>query len=368
MILCAILFTLILLPSISGLSGVSPASYNIDFEPNLKQEFSFSFIFDKGVKADAYVGGGLSEYVTIVSDKYAFGRKVVVVELDLPEKIDVPGLHRIRVGAKERLSDSLSGVSVGVDVGGIIKLRVPYPGKYAELGLTAATVNAGEDVSYQLSIHSRGDENIFVEPQIIITNEGGKVEEFSLEAREVKSADSYVYDRIINTEKYGAGDYNITAIVNYGGESPATSRMLFRLGELRVGISNYTDTVMKDKVNRFTMEVESFWNDRIGDVYGTVSIVGYQNSATTPTISLKPWQKTTINGFLDTTGIEEDIVKAVLEVHYENKVTTKEVDLRLIKETNWLIVWAVIGGILIVLLILILLLAIVILLFRRKKK
>lgn len=355
-------------PLILGISGVSPAIYEVDFEPNLKQEFRFVYSFDKGVELEAYINEGpLSQYVTIKSEEYKFGKKEVIVELKLPAKVDIPGLHRIRVGARP-LPSAGQGVTLSADGGGIIKVRIPYPGKYAELSLNTEFANVGEDIPYTLSVNSRGEEDIFIKPILEIRNTNNKlINTINLEDRVIKSREAHSYEGVIKTTDYQPGDYNLTAIVEFGGEQPTTITVLFRLGELKIQIINFTKEVEPEKLNRFRLEIESLWNDPIPGVYGTIKIIGYpEKTAKTPSITLKPWKKMDLVGFIDTTGIDSKKFQAELRVYYANKTTFEIVEVGIIQKTNWVFIAIVIGSIIAGLLVLSLIVIIVFLLVRLK--
>ena len=357
-----------LAPLILGLSGVSPASYNIDFEPNLKQEFTFVYSFDKGTKIEAYINEGVfSEYVTIKSQEYQFGKKVVVVELKLPAEVEIPGLHRIRIGTRPIVSQK-QGVMVVVDAGGIIKLRVPYPGKYAEISLNTGFANAGNDIPYSLIINSRGKEDLQVQPRLEIRNINNElINTIHLTERKIKSSEGFTYEGLIKTLNYQPGDYNLTAVVEFGGEKPTIATKKFRLGELKIEISNFTKEIESEKLNRFKVEIESFWNDPIQGVYSTMNVVGYpEKIIQTPSITLKPWEKKTLIGYVDTTGIEAERIQIQLNVYYANKTTMEVVEVKILQKTDWLFIGIVVGVIIAVILVLSLIIIIITLLIKLK--
>ena len=125
-----------LFPFVLSLSGVSPSMYTVDFVSNYKNEFVFNYVFDEGVETEIVVQGDLSQYVQIKKEKMFLGRKMVVVELSLPEKIDVPGAHKIMILA-QNVKKTNSGVGIVSNVGGIIQVRVPYPGSHLVVSPTS---------------------------------------------------------------------------------------------------------------------------------------------------------------------------------------------------------------------------------------
>lgn len=327
-------------------SGVSPSSYEVNFEPNTKHEFSFSFVFEQGEDYEPYLSGSLSEYAKISKINKAFGRTIVVVEVNFPQTIDTPGLNILNVGAAEKLDDA-GGVAITGSPVALIKIRVPYPGKYAEIKLETEYKNAGEQVPYILNVMSRGKEAITIKPKLEISNAKGTLDTMQLETKYIKSKEGYIYQGFLPTENYPPGDYNVSVIIPYGGERDGVGRSFFRLGELRVGIANTTTQVHENKVNRFGVEMESFWNNKIESIYGTIAIQGYPGkTVTTPTSYLNPWEKKYLIGFLDTTGIEDDTINVDITLFYAgNKTTTKTVQVEIVKSTNWLLIGLIVGGI-----------------------
>lgn len=325
-----LIFLLINCSGVYALSGVSPASYEIDFKPNLKQDFKFNFVFDEGVVAEIYVSGDLKEYVNL--DKVSLtGKERVVVSLNLPADIEEPGIHRIRIGARQ-ISSGDEGISIVSDVGGVIKVKVPYPGKYADLDFKITNANAGEDIELELTVSSKGTEDIYAHPVFKISNSEGEIEQIDLGEKFIASTKIEKFSKILSTTNYKPGDYNVTAVVDYGGENLAIANVVFRLGELRVEVYNWTKVFEKDKINRFEIRVESLWNDPIDNLYASVDIVGYDIQFSTPSMSLEPWKKDILTGFFDTRDIEEDRFKANITLFYDGHTTTKIVDLEFEEE------------------------------------
>ena len=345
--------------NVYALSGVSPASYEIDFKPNLKQDFNFNFLFDEGVEAEIYVSGDLKDYVRLDRESLNGGGRVVV-SLYLPLEIETPGTHRIRVGARQLPSEE-EGIALVSDVGGIIKVQVPYPGKYAELNLKATNANAGEDINLELVVSSKGKEDIYARPVLKIFNLEGEIEQIDLGERFIASTKNEKFLKTLSTATYKPGDYNVTAIIDYGGEKPAVASRIFRLGELRVGISNWTKEFERDKINRFEIRIESFWNDPIENLHASVEIFDYDIQFSTPSVSLESWKKDILTGFFDTREIKEKKFKANLTLFYEGLTTSEIVELEFKDKAN-IVLYSILLG-----LVIIVILVIIVLMLKRKK-
>lgn len=341
--------------------GVSPGSYIIDFEPNLEKNFNFNFIFDADAKAELYVEGDLSEYVKL-DKKSLTGGGVVTASLKLPFYIEIPGMHIIFVGARQLPSEE--GMGIVGNVRGVIKVKVPYPGKYAEITLTTTNVNAGDPIELKVIVNNLGNDNITAATSInIYDSEGSYIETLNLGSKFIETKKSEEFFIQLNTSNYKAGDYKAMAIVNYDGKI-AQVEAVFRLGELYVGILNYTREFERNKINRIEIEAESFWNDPIESLYSNVKIINYSIDFNTPSIYLSPWSKVILNGFFDATPIKEDEFRANITLHYSGKTTNQLVDLRFKKEINYML-YAIIGAVAIMFVILVI---VIIILLRRTKK
>ncbi|MFH1289868.1 MAG: hypothetical protein ABIH92_00495 [Nanoarchaeota archaeon] len=322
--------------------GVTPSSYEIQFEPGLEETFYFSYDSDNpNLVFEVSLRGDLADYVTLDKQNFSGGRGRVAVSMKLPDAIEVPGPHRILVGAKPVKGEEGGTVGIVANVNGLILVHVPYPGKYADVKFSIENSNQGEDTEYSLEIYSRGREAINTFSRIEVYDSGDElVETFSLGSHAVQPGNSLKIESELGTAGFGSGNYRAVAVVAYSGRE-GSAESSFRIGELFVGISNYTSAVEKDKINPFTVEVESFWNDQLDNVFAEVSLVGRDVSFRTPSISLKGWHRAKLFGHLDVTGIEEDSMLANIVVYYGDKTTEETVNLQLFDgelEINYLIV------------------------------
>lgn len=332
-------------------ASVSPAIYEVNFEPNYEGDFVFNYEFSETFSLNVSVKSDLEDYVTLDRDFFE-GSGTVNVHLKLPAQISEPGTHRIEVIASPDTSKAGRTGTVGIvpAIGGVIKVYVPYPGKYAETEFQIKDSNEGGETPFSLKIYSKGSEAINTNSRIEIFDLQNKsVDVFELGEDLVEPTDFTVIDSVIDTSAYKAGDYRAVATVKYeNGEQKSEDD--FKIGELFVEIIGFTQTVEKGRINPFFVEVASRWNDPIENVYGEVFIEGRDIQFLTPSLTLQGWQTGTLQGYFDTSSIEEETeqVQAKIVVHYEEKVSEKLVDVQLVKpekgkfEINYLLV-ALIG-------------------------
>ncbi|MBU0760841.1 MAG: hypothetical protein KJ600_01955 [Nanoarchaeota archaeon] len=348
-----ILFALVLASRASASSfGVSPAIYRLDFEPNLEGSFVFNFHSDN-TDLDFEVGikGDLAEYVAVDKDNFQGGSGKVNAFLKLPERIETPGLHRILIWAKPIQSAS-GGMGIVGSPNGVIAVYVPYPGKYAEIQkFEIENANTGEKVPYKLVVYSRGDETITASSRIeILDSANESVKVFNLGSNEIASTEFVAFDSGLDMAGVGAGNYKAVAIVKTDSGQEVRKEDSFKLGELQVKVVNYTRMLEKNKINPFEIEVESFWNDALENVYAEVFVVGTDISFLTPSVELRPWQRSKLTGYFDTTGLEADKVFQVkIVLHYGDETTEELVSLTFVETTNYILIASVISGIVAVL-------------------
>src|SRR3989344_5929519 len=143
-----VVLAILLMPLISAAVGVSPAGYSADFTPSLKKSFGFYFTLDPGVNGEAFIEGDLAQYATL-SRKSLEGPGDVEVILSLPRDIELPGVHTLFVGIGQLRDSRQQGVALVGNVKGTIRIRVPYPGKYAVASLEAKDTKAGDPVEFK---------------------------------------------------------------------------------------------------------------------------------------------------------------------------------------------------------------------------
>jgi len=362
----SILMIILLTWEAKAIVGVSPGLYEVDFQPGLIEQYGFSYSFDEGVEAEVYAEGDLAEYVKLSTDKLV-GSGAVIAKLALPNEITTPGNHKIYIGARQ-VTGSEGTVGIVGNVRGTILVKVPYPGKYAAVDYFYTTnANQGEPVNLTLSVRNLGKESINVDSFVEIYDDKNKsMEVVHLGSASLEPTNYKVFLKSLDTLNYKPGDYRAVAVVKYdAGE--ITRQSIFRLGTLYIGISNYTREFQRDKLNQFNIEIESFWNDRIDNVYADVQIIGHNMQFLTPSITLESWQKNQLSGFFDTTEITENKFQANITINYEGRKTNEIVDLRFKREIDYALYALVGGGIFLGILIISLIIAMIILFIRVKK-
>jgi hypothetical protein len=328
----------------SAYASVSPGGYTINFQPKLAAKFTFYFGTDNpDAEFNVSVYGDLAEYAK-VSPSYFKGGGGVEVTLELPEKIDTPGQHRIRIIPQQASSAGGTGAVAAVaTVAGAIDVFVPYPGVYIESSFNTVNANAGEPVNLGLTITNKGTDAVPIDSFVdIYDSSEKKIETVPFESKVINPTESVTLSKQLTTNGYGSGNYKAVATINYYNEQK-TLESSFKLGELYVDVVNSTREFEKGKINPVFVEVQSFWNDPIDGVYVSGKVVGYDINFQTLSTGLTSWETKRTEGFFDTSVIKGDNFKLNLTVHYSGKTTEKIVDVGFKKETNYLM-WGIIAG------------------------
>ena len=328
----------------AGAIGVSPSRIIVDFEPNLKKNFTFSSVGhpSKTIGVELYIKGDLKDYVTILSETSAVlspGEiKIFTVELSLPAKIEKPGTHDIRIGAVEVPPDiAESGATVGARAGVEAQLwvKVPYPGKYIEISLDAPDVKLNETVNFVISVSNLGTEDVFVYDPIDIYDPNNiKIATVHTGETEVKTKSIEKLYAQWETKDIEAGIYNAVATVMYDGKSVNTSRE-FRIGYLWIDIIDivFNDTKEGD-IAKFDVVIKSFWNEKITDIYAELEITDENGKiidrVKSQSVDLEPWREKTIPVYWDTKGVSVGSYNAKITLYYADKTTYKTVKIEII--------------------------------------
>jgi len=322
--------------NVSASVSVTPARYEIDFIPNSKQVIPFNFATNQDLEFEVYSEGDLAKYVTL--DKQTLiGGGAVLALIEFPAEIEIPGVHLLYIGARQRAKTGAT-VAITYNVRGLIKVKVPYPGEYAEMEFSTSNANANENVKFSLKVYNLGKASLTTNNYIdIYTSDTEKIERIDLGTKELMPSTDVVMTAELGTKDYKAGDYKAVAVVEYSDKS-IKSEKAFRLGELYIAVIDTTNNFIKNKINLMGINIESFWNDPIENVYANISILNSDITFLTPSIRLEPWQKSSLSGFFDTTNLNSNSFKAKIILNYNNKTTEKIVDLKIKSEINYSIV------------------------------
>jgi hypothetical protein len=357
-VFCLIMFLLLVNLSSASL-GISPSRIRINFEPNVEKEFIFNIETDNPEQElEAYAKGDLSEYVFFDREKIV-GSDSLIVILKFPNNIFKPGDHEILIGVKEVVdTEVVSAIGSVVAVQAPINIFVPYPGKYLEMVFKTHNVNVGEPINFYLKLMNQGKEDLSFTPIIDIFSGDEKKQTISFDSRNLKSKESIELKKEFDTINYSSGKYKAIATIDYG--EVVKSEKEFRIGTLIVELIDYTREIPVGGINRFAVEIESGWNNKINGAHAEVVFLdttGEFFKFKTSPVDLLPWSRKTVEGFFDTSNFTIGKYKANITLTYygedSGKTLSEMVEVEFVEGSNklpWEIILIVVGIVLAVLL------------------
>ena len=329
-IYCLVVF-LFLIPLINaGSIGISPAKFQLYFEPNIEVDYTFTA---SSANPNEYihieVKGDLTEYVTVSQTRFLKGGSFVVT-LKLPSNISVPGNHRILIAAvpfvdESELNGTLGGKAV---VQAPIDVYVPYPGKYVEAEFMINDVSESNNAIYKLKLHSLGTDFVVINSRLELYDTTGKnkiLTQTLVDSERMNSKEEREFIGLLNSSELKPGSYKLKVIVDYEQKVIELDE-LFRVGYLFVNITDYSYEFETGKINQFDIEVENLWNQELKNVYGEVTVTEkgkILEEIKTFSIDLKPWKRTNITGFFDAINITEGRYIANIKIFYQGESSYK---------------------------------------------
>lgn len=345
-----ILFFVYFLLGLASSLGVSPGLTSYNFQPGFETSIRFTVFGESDKELEISFDGDFAQYA-MTDKKTLKGGGEFIVSLKFPEKVEIPGRHRLGVRVAEKIDPELAAgfVTTSVTVIPVIDIYVPYPGRYLDISLTGQDANVGEPIDFNLAISSKGTDEVTVIPKIeVLSQEGFVKDTLIFSERVIKSQEGIALKKTLNTTNYNPGKYKARAYVDYG--LLATSDFDFKIGSLVIDILNYTQRVPINKIERFDIQVESGWNSLIEGAYADVLIFnGTQVLADFKTTStaLIPWERKVITGYIDTKNLSEGIYDGNITLIYygkeQGKSTNKLIKVEFFKEKS-LLLWYLIGG------------------------
>jgi len=325
--------------------GLGPAVTRVNFQPNL--EFSVDYMVidvPSDQKLEVYAEGDLAEYVLFDKTNLT-GEENFKATIKLPPHIEKPGPNVLHIGLIEAVEKGGTvGGRVGVVV--VIVIRVPYPGKYAEVSVSVDNVNMGEELNFRVNVNNLGLENINARTDVEVYSGEEKIETLELGEKYIATQTAEEFAKKHNTTDYKPGPYKAIAVVNYGKITKAETE--FKIGSLFVNVTNWTTEIIEGKINPFDIEIESLWNTKIENIYAEVNVTGNGESVDffkTPSESLNSWTKKVIEGYLNAEKMKTGVYEANITLFYEDASTEKIIEIKVINPTRALIIKLAIGSV-----------------------
>lgn len=249
--------------------------------------------------------------------------KPFTIDLELPDNIEA-GVHETQVIAvefpKETSKEEAFNIQALPSVIAKLKLRVPYPSKYAESKLIVEKFNG--HVKFTMPIFNYGSEKIedvFGTLQIYYHNQNIteiKTNEISLDIQK-QGLLSASWD--VNVIDLIPGTYTVMGLIDYDGNILKLEQE-FYVGEPFIEIKSISiGNFIPGDIARIDVELENKW-DKVISMTGVIGIRDENNNLITTIdighIELEPSSSKKIKAFWDTKGVAQGYYNAELTINY----------------------------------------------------
>lgn len=321
---------LILLSPIVYAIGISPSSIEMWYEPN--KEESYDYIVkvkdQEPTQVMMYSKGDLNESITLektlvelqpgVWTKFSF-------KIKFPPTLQ-PGMHDNRIGIVE--SSGLNeggGIGVIAGVESVLRIRVPYPGRYLELEkFEIPTGEVNKPIELTIELRNLGKEDVNdARARIDIKNSAGEtVTALTTEGVSIKQKETGVLKTQWQTSTPGV--YSATGTVIYDENRLELPEQGFRVGELTIEIINVSaPPILKGEIAKVYADIKSIWNAEIKDVYTELEVKDQNGEVVGksegPTVNILPWSTKNLVLYWDSKAMETGEYEGKITVHYAGK-------------------------------------------------
>ena len=316
--------------------GVTPARTTIYFEPGLHNEVTLRILNNQNKDMDVIISknGELSRYVTLAAEVISFTpeekEKFFTYEVDLPKSIEKPGEHDVEILMVEVPASitqkDMTMVGGRPSVISQLRIKVPYPGKYAEADLYISS--SGDAAVFTISISNLGTEDLNLKADISILEENKKIAEIEKGNVKIKSKNN---GKI--TAKWSAphiGSYQAFARLYYSDKTVELKKD-FCVGEVLVEVvdvvvSNFT----LGDIAKIDITAKNEWNERITDVYAKVLVKNNAETLAalkTASVDIDALSKKTLTAYWDTKDVDVGVYDLIIKLYYAGKTSEKTVEL-----------------------------------------
>lgn len=345
-LIISIIILILLIPLTLGMGFGQEFQARILVEPGFESpEYHYQIIPTSSETMDytIFTEGYLSEYITIdqtdkiriAPNEYPF----INAKVKIPDDLDIttlePGLHKPVIRLYENpIQQGGSGVTVRTGVKIIIEMLVLYDNKFLQIdNLNIPDINDDQFLSAEVKVSNFGKESLNSIKAIIeiLDQQDNLITSFETDETSLASPNSVTLHGL-TTQKFQSGAYKAKAKVIWDGQT-SEIKSNFKVGTMDVKINSFTQEIEKGKINEFSMQVESIWNNQIENLYGVIDFNGEQIQ--TASITLEPWKINTLKLFINTEAVEIGSYPITMKLFTSNQeLRTMEGTLNVIKKIS----------------------------------
>ncbi|MBS3097888.1 hypothetical protein J4209_03795 [Candidatus Woesearchaeota archaeon] len=335
------MFLIILLASLVQGIAVSPSKKIIEFEPGLEEEVTFNIVnlYKQDFKAVVYIRGELAEFTdlgqTLVSVRADQDSVPFSFKIKLPQDLK-PGLHDSEIVVMEfpkefAAEEDTPVIKAVTAVIAQLKVRVPFPGKYAEAKMYVYPAEPAGIVRFVIPVFNYGRDTIH-KANARISILGATYEEIAtIETNSVEIATKGEGQLVADWKAdVNPGTYHAVAFVYYDDEQIKLEDN-FNIGNLFVEITKVAvDKFSLGQVARFDIYLRNKWNEELKDVYGEMTVSDKAGSVyttfKTANVNLAAYGEDAIQAYWDTKDVSIGKYDLRLVIYYAGKTTEKLIE------------------------------------------
>ncbi|MBU0980305.1 MAG: hypothetical protein KJ709_05840 [Nanoarchaeota archaeon] len=327
--------TLLVVINIASAIGIGPAETVIDFEPNLAVGFTNIILSNSESEMPVTI------YVDTASELFPYailpenrtftipprGQASFTYRIKLPESMERPGSHNLKVGVMEGMS---TGGTIGVSTAAttLLRVMVPYPGKYLDPQLVIKDVEQNQTTPITLYFISRGEEIVNrISAKATILSNDKVIDEVSLGSEgPLNPRATTSLKGQWNTSGHQIGQYKAIVDFDYDGTRDRIDKY-FMVGTESITIKEFTREFEQDSINKFDIKVSSIWNELIRGVFAKTVIKRDDDVVAelqTPTVNLMPWEDHVMQAFWDTDGVELGRYDVLMTIYFLDKTVSEK--------------------------------------------
>jgi hypothetical protein len=361
--------------SASGI-GFSPAQKTIPFASGEAVTLSLNIVNGEGIEDDVVLSsfGELKDSVFFSNSTVHLLPQNYMAPFTLvfrmPNEMQ-PGIHEVGIRATPKIAESGETFRAFVSPAIYIRVRVPYPSKYADVSIAVLPVDEGTPVPINIEFDNLGNQDI--------ASAGGTIEVFAPSGESVEKLTASRISIPANTfgKTEGSpiaalpkGEYVAVAEAYYDSSRISLSQN-FTLGEPDVSIISVSSKPLKPRqVNPVSFIAKLDWNRPLA-VKGFLSIDGVEREM--PLATLSPLKENEMTGFADASSLDVGEHELIVKLVYGSSVKSAKFRVRIVEPPLPGILTGGEGGsapliILVFVVVAIVLAAVFVLVRRRKKK
>jgi len=314
--------------------GITGSNDFMIFKPYLNKTYGYLVVSNTDKTMDHAIGvnGDLMPYAhlstEVLEDIPVNGYGSFTMDLNLPGSLE-PGLHTLTLCAVEastRGPGGEDGSSIGTRAAVCLIIRVLslYPEKLAEFDFYAPDIGSGAIEEFTLDVRSLSQQDFPIKGQVdVYTNTSGslvKLVTLSTDEKMLKSGGTERLLAYLDTKNFEIGEYIAKGTLYYDDKAPV-KELKFRIGDLAMGVVNYSDRAYTNRVNELKIFANSKWNSDIKGVYAEMTFTrgDFKRVISSPAETFYPWEVKPLTLFLDTKGMPAGDYNVGVTLHYNEK-------------------------------------------------